>query len=64
MTPAAAEVRWPARVVYGEPPTGFQSERGPEPLVPGCYQAAILGTGGVQFMIDLDGGVREVPFVM
>ncbi len=50
---------WPTRIVYGVVPPGFQSEQGPESLRPGCYRAAIGGTGATQFEITVDGQVRE-----
>ena len=51
---------WPTRVSYGVVPAGLDSLRGPESLRPGCYTAAILGTGVVSFMVDSVGGVQEV----
>ena len=51
---------WPNRITYGDTPADFTTTLGPEPLKPGCYEASILGTGYVAFLIDSDGAVREL----
>ena len=51
---------WPVRIVYGAPPAGFKSDKGPEALVPGCYEAVTSGTGSVRFVIDSIGSVVEL----
>ncbi len=52
---------WPTRVTYGVVPLGFTSDREPETLGPGCYEAAIVGTGVVKFVIDTSGAIHELP---
>ncbi len=47
------------RVVYGSAPNGFVSSLGPKPLTPGCYRAAISGTGRSVFVVHEDGTVKE-----
>ncbi len=47
------------RLVYGETPSGFSSEQGPEPLTPGCYKVATSGTGTTGFTVDSLGTVTE-----
>lgn len=51
----------PRRVVYGIPPAGWASLRGPHPLTPGCYRATIEGTGMVEFQVQPDAGIVEWP---
>ena len=48
----------PDRIRYGTPPVGYHSTVGPQDLAPGCYQAAIVGSGRAAFEIASDGGVR------
>jgi len=52
------EVPVPTRVVYGEPPSGYRTVKGPERLQPGCYQAADAGSGRLQFRVNADGSVQ------
>ena len=51
---------WPTRILYGAAPTGFHNLQGPESLVRGCYEASVVGTGFVAFVIDSASGVREL----
>ena len=48
------------RIVYGEPPPGFASYMGPDPLAPGCYRVSISGSGRTTFLVDSGGGVRDL----
>lgn len=47
------------RVVYGDPLPGWRSVQGPSPITPGCYRAAISGTGRTEFEVKPDGSVVE-----
>ncbi len=47
------------RVTYGTLPNGFETSSDPKPLVPGCYETAISGTGKTRFAVQLDGVVVE-----
>lgn len=47
------------RVIYGEVPPGWATGEGPAPLTPGCYRAAISGTGKTEFHVQPDGGITE-----
>jgi len=49
----------PTRVTYGREPLGFRSDQGPQPLVPGCYDAMVTGTGRLRFEIETQGAVTE-----
>jgi len=51
-----------ARIRYGVPPPGYRSLMGPLSIDPGCYHAAIAGTGRLQFEVGADGRVLEQPF--
>ena len=51
---------WPTRILYGAAPTGYHNLQGPESLAPGCYEASVVSTGYVAFVIDSAGGVREL----
>lgn len=48
----------PPRVVYGEAPRGFVTERGPAKLEAGCYEVAISSARAVRFDVGADGTVR------
>jgi hypothetical protein len=48
---------YPTRVRYGMVPAGFDSVRTAPALLPGCYVADIIGTGGVAFNVRGDGTV-------
>lgn len=50
-------VNW---VIYGELPPGWTLVEGPAKLKPGCYRAAISGTGLTEFQVDPDGNITEV----
>jgi hypothetical protein len=59
---AAAPQALAGTFAYGRPPAGLRTERGPEPLLPGCYVVEISGAGisGADcFEIDERGTVRE-----
>jgi hypothetical protein len=44
----------PTRIRYGEPPPGYNTTVGPRDLVPGCYEAFILGSGRARFRVGPD----------
>jgi hypothetical protein len=48
----------PTRIEYGEPPAGYVSAAGPEPLAPGCYRATVSGPASVVFTVGGDGRVE------
>jgi hypothetical protein len=51
-------------VLYGEPPRGLVTRRGPKPLVPGCYVFSISGNGisaSVCFEVPVQGEVYKSP---
>lgn len=50
----------PTRIIYGVAPEGYRSEVGPFALTPGCYQAAVVGTGRTKFLVGADGLVSEI----
>ena len=45
----------PGRIRYGSPPPGWRSVQGPQPLVPGCYRAAVAGAPPLEFDVLADG---------
>ena len=51
---------WPNRVRYGQTPIDFKTTVGVEQLASGCYEASVIGTGQVRFLIDSAGAVREL----
>ena len=53
MAPDTAEAV--ARFAYGAPPPGWRSVQGPQPLVPGCYRAAVAGAPPLEFDVMPDG---------
>jgi len=55
------EAEWPTRVTYGEPLEAFKVVEGPRPLLSGCYEAAVIGTGAVRFYVHSDGTIEERP---
>jgi hypothetical protein len=57
----SGERDWATRIAYGVVPEGYKSERGPDLLTPGCYEASVTGTGFVSFVIDSGGAVTERP---
>ena len=52
------DVPVPIRVVYGEAPAGYRTVKGPDPLQPGCYEAADSGSGRMRFLVNVDGSVQ------
>jgi hypothetical protein len=44
---------------YGEPPPGFTVQKGPHPLVRGCYTIQISGTGATEFLVNDIGAVTD-----
>jgi hypothetical protein len=48
------------QVLYGQVPPGFTASEA-QPLEPGCYMAAISGTGRTRFEVRPDGDVIEIP---
>ena len=50
----------PTRIRYGEPPPGYITRVGPQDLVPGCYEAFLLGSGRATFEVGSDGTVSAV----
>src|SRR5919201_756454 len=54
---AAGDAPAPTRIVYGEPPRGYVSRVGPEPLRPGCYDVYVSESKGARFRIGRDGRV-------
>lgn len=57
--PAHNRPPYPTKIVYGETPTGYQTTTGPFPLKVGCYDARIVGTGMVRFIVREDGSIVE-----
>lgn len=49
------------RIRYGEVPPGFEVRSPPSALVPGCYVAAIGGSGTTAFDVGPTGQVTEHP---
>ena len=47
-----------ARITYGTPPPGWRSVQGPQPVVPGCYRAAIANAPPLEFDVLPDGEVK------
>ena len=50
----------PNRVIYGQPPPGWQSSAGPAILTTGCYYVRVDGTGLAKFRVHDDGSVEEL----
>ncbi len=47
-----------SRITYGAPPAGWRSTQGPQPLVPGCYRAAVASAPPLEFDLLPDGQVK------
>ena len=47
-----------ARIAYGTPPPGWRSVQGPQPMVAGCYRAAIANAPPLEFEVLPDGQVK------
>ena len=47
-----------ARITYADPPVGWRSVQGPQPLVPGCYRAAVANAPPLEFDIMADGQAK------
>lgn len=47
----SSEPPHPTRMTYGEPPQGYRSKVAAERLAAGCYDAEIMGTGSVRFVV-------------
>ena len=56
LAPDSAELV--ARITYGIPPAGWRSVQGPQPLVPGCYRAAVASAPPLEFDLRPDGDVK------
>jgi hypothetical protein len=50
----------PTRIRYGEPPPGYTTRVRPQDLVPGCYEAFLLGSGRARFEVGRDGTISAV----
>src|SRR5439155_17995242 len=48
----------PERIAYGRLIPGFETRAGPEPLLPGCYQAIVSGADPVTFDVTATGQIR------
>ena len=47
-----------ARITYASPPPGWRSVQGPQPMVPGCYRAAVANAPPLEFDVLPDGDVK------
>ena len=47
-----------AHISYGNPPPGWRSVQGPQPMAPGCYRAAIANAPPLEFDVLPDGQVK------
>ena len=56
MAPDTAEVI--LHITYGVPPSGWRSVQGPQPMVPGCYRAAVASAPPLEFDVLPDGNVK------
>ena len=48
-------------LTYGVAPPGWETDQGPRPLTPGCYQVTTSGTGRATFDVAPDGRATERP---
>jgi len=56
MAPDTAEVI--LYITYGVPPSGWRSVQGPQPMVTGCYRAAVASAPPLEFDVLPDGNVK------
>ena len=58
LTLAADTAERISRITYGTPPPGWRSVQGPQPMLPGCYRAAVANAPPLEFDVLADGRVK------
>lgn len=58
LTLAADTAESITRITYGSPPPGWRSVQGPQPMVAGCYRAAVANAPPLEFEVLPDGNVK------